>query len=390
MPEICPPKYVMRSLAALRSRGYEAYLVGGCVRDMLLARRPNDWDICTSALPEEIMSVFPRSEPTGIEHGTVTVHSGSGSMEVTTFRSESAYSDHRHPDRVTFVRELETDLRRRDFTVNAIAMDVDMNIIDPFNGRSDIENRLIRCVGEPLLRFDEDALRMLRAFRFCAKLGFALEGETASAIAEKAFLASALTPERVRDELEGMLLSDRPECAFQCAAAGLLRDLLPPSAVEGVEALSSLPKNALMRWAGFAYIALPSSGAELLSSLRLDAKTVQCAGAVCELLSEPFPKTDAGIKRALNSFPTEAVECAARLSLGRGGLTAVRRVLRSGECRTLRELCVSGNDLAAIGFSGREIGTMLKKLLEHVIEQPEDNRRELLLALAINGRNANE
>ena len=169
-----PPKHVKHIMITLQARGYRAFLVGGCVRDMILGAQPQDWDICTSALPEQVMEVFPGSRPTGLRHGTVTVTENAKSVEVTTFRSEGRYADHRHPDSVSFVGDLTTDLSRRDFTMNAIAVSIDGLVADPFGGVEDIKNKLIRCVGEPEQRFEEDALRMFRAFRFSARLGFGL------------------------------------------------------------------------------------------------------------------------------------------------------------------------------------------------------------------------
>lgn len=189
-------------LLGLQAREYRAYLVGGCVRDMIIGITPNDWDICTSALPKEVMEIFPTSRPTGLKHGTVTVVIGSHSVEVTTFRADGAYSDHRRPDSISFVTDLTADLSRRDFTMNAVALSPDGLTVDPFGGIEDIRLGIVRCVGEPELRFEEDALRMFRALRFAARLGFTIDIDTYSAIAAKAPLAASLAAERVRDELE--------------------------------------------------------------------------------------------------------------------------------------------------------------------------------------------
>ena len=198
MNSVRPPKYVINVMERLSRRGFEVYLVGGCVRDLIIGRRPCDWDVCTSALPEEVMSFFPRSRPTGIKHGTVTVISHGSPVEVTTFRSDGEYKDHRRPESVIFIGDLKSDLERRDFTINALAMPLSGEILDNFGGRKDIENKLIRCVGEPEKRFDEDALRMLRAFRFSAVLGFEIEQDTLDAIKIKAHLSKELAKERIR------------------------------------------------------------------------------------------------------------------------------------------------------------------------------------------------
>ncbi|MBR1457252.1 MAG: tRNA nucleotidyltransferase, partial [Oscillospiraceae bacterium] len=250
MSEIRPPKYVRQVLVTLQSRGFAAYLVGGCVRDVLLGVRPNDWDVCTGALPEQVLALFPGSRPTGLRHGTVTVVLGSRQVEVTTFRTESGYADHRRPDAVSFVGDLTADLSRRDFTMNAIALSADGVLHDPFGGVEDIRRRLIRCVGVPTERFEEDALRMLRALRFSARLGFDIDLITLDAIREKAPLAALLAAERVRDELEKTLLSPAPETVFTMSDLGLLERYLlrplPPDVPLG--RLRELPRRRGERW----------------------------------------------------------------------------------------------------------------------------------------------
>ena len=249
MSKVTPPKYVKQVLVTLQSRGYLAYLVGGCVRDMILGVHPQDWDICTSALPEQVRELFPRTLTVGIRHGTVTVLINSHAVEVTTFRSDGSYADHRHPEAVSFVGDLTSDLARRDFTMNAIALPPDGLVVDPFGGIEDIRKGVIRCVGEPARRFEEDALRMFRALRFSARLGFGIEEETLSAQ-----LAASLSPERVRDEVEKMLLTNRPQILLTVIEAGLLdRYLLPrreDDPVSELIRLTALPKKALPRWAG--------------------------------------------------------------------------------------------------------------------------------------------
>ena len=205
------PGGVAALCARLRSAGREAYPVGGCVRDLLLGRTPGDWDVTTSARPEEVMALFERTVPTGIKHGTVTVLTGAGGVEVTTFRAEGGYADGRHPDAVTFGGDLAGDLSRRDFTINAMALGPDGAVIDPFGGRADLKAGLIRCVGEPERRFVEDALRMLRAVRFSAQLDFAIEGATAEALRKNAGLNGEVSfDEPLNTDWDGneLLLSD--------------------------------------------------------------------------------------------------------------------------------------------------------------------------------------
>ena len=247
---IAVPKEVQAVLDVLRGKGHEAFPVGGCVRDSLRGVEPEDWDICTSALPAEVMEIFPGSRPTGLKHGTVTVVVGSRSAEVTTFRTEGNYRDHRRPDSVTFVPDLLSDLARRDFTMNAIALSADGMITDPYGGVADIQNRCIRCVGEAKTRFEEDALRMFRALRFSARLGFTIEPETLRAIEDCAPTASELAPERVRDEIEKILLTPRPETVGIAIGFGLLsRYVGNGAALPGLAKIAKMPKKALPRWA---------------------------------------------------------------------------------------------------------------------------------------------
>ena len=226
MATITPPKYVRQVLVTLQGRGYPAFLVGGCVRDMLLGVQPNDWDITTAALPEQLLELFPGARLTGGQHGTVTVRVNSHSVEVTPFRVEGGYRDHRHPELVQFVADLTADLSRRDFTVNAMALSADGLLSDPFGGAADLRRGVIRCVGEPERRFEEDALRMLRALRFSARLGFSIDLFTMEAIREKATLCAVLPPERVREELEKILLTAAPETALEAVSLGLLDSYL--------------------------------------------------------------------------------------------------------------------------------------------------------------------
>jgi len=361
------------------------------VRDMLLGVRPNDWDVCTNALPEQVLELFPGSRPTGLQHGTVTVVIGARQVEVTTFRSESAYADHRHPDTVSFVGDLAADLGRRDFTINAIALSAEGLIADPYGGVEDLRSGLIRCVGVPAERFEEDALRMFRALRFSARLGFDIDLITLDAIREKAALAAVLAVERVRDELDKTLLTRSPETLFTMSDLGLLDALLlqriPPSLP--LHALAALPRRRPERWTGLCAL-LQSCGCiesteAFLGALRVDKRTIRCCADAARCLREPLPETPPEWKRLLRRCGVDAVICAARchdaLEGGRS-FRALLAVLKSGECFSLKHLAVTGDDLTAIGMRGREVGEMLNFLLDYVIDYPANNRRELLLALA--------
>ncbi len=369
-----PPKYVLNILCALDSAGHRAVLAGGCVRDSLLGRRPSDWDIASSASPEEVLALFPRCVPTGIKHGTVTVLSGGGSVEVTAFRAEGGYSDHRRPDSVSFGCPLEADLARRDLTVNAMAMDAAGEITDPFGGRDDLRRRLLRCVGEPERRFDEDALRMLRTVRFSAQLGFEIEPRTLEAIRALAHLASGLSAERVRDELLKTLRSPAPGLVWQLVDIGLLDACLAPGD-------ASAPREALDVLPIYARLAHFCRGLELggyimstdrfLAALRFDGETLRRTASAVEVLKSGSRDW----KRLLRGHGEAAVLAAHPKN------RALRAVLRSGECWELSSLAIGGRELAALGYSGPELGRELRRLLDHVIDCPADNRADILCKL---------
>ena len=391
MATISPPKYVRQVLVTLQSRGYPAFLVGGCVRDMLLGVQPHDWDITTAALPEQILGLFPGARQTGGQHGTVTVRVNSHEVEVTPFRVESRYSDHRHPDLIRFVTDLTADLSRRDFTVNAMALSPDGVISDPFGGVMDLRRGVIRCVGEPERRFEEDALRMLRALRFSARLGFSIELFTMEAIREKAALCAGLAPERVREELEKILLTENPDLALEAVKLGLLDSYLHRRLPEELpQRLSALPRRALERWIGFAWLlenwGCVSAAPVFLQALRLDRRSIHLCAQAASVLNGPLPETEAHWKRCLRRCGIEASAAAARIAdafqIGCGCHRAVKAVLRSGECFSLRQLAVTGDDLMALGLKGRAVGEMLTFLLDYVIDYPDKNRRDWLLSLA--------
>ena len=358
-------------LAALHRAGYEAYYVGGCVRDTLLGREIHDWDITTSALPQEIMACFSNCIPTGIRHGTITVLLGGTQAEVTTYRTEGAYGDGRHPDQVHFVRTLREDLSRRDFTVNAMAMDEDGIITDPFGGRGDVKKQILRCVGDPVQRFREDALRMFRALRFSAQLGFQLEEETGQAIVQCASLSRNLSAERIRDEMEKTLLSDYPERLDVMASMGLLDGYLEQSGAS-CRRISELPRERTVRWAGLCRC-WPGLR---LDALRLDRRTCQNAIRAAAAIT---PKTTLEWKRMIAEQGSEFARLVAALS---GETAQVDGLLRSGQCLSLRDLAVTGSDLPWL--HGKEVGGMLQYLLHHVLSNPDDNRREILLEIARN------
>ena len=355
-------------LTILREAGHESYYVGGCVRDLLLGRPIHDWDITTSALPEQTMACFPHCVPTGIKHGTVTVLVENWSAEVTTFRADGAYSDGRHPDRVSFVGNLEDDLSRRDFTINAMAIDTQGNIVDLFGGKEDLDRKLIRCVGDPETRFREDALRILRAIRFSAQLGFTIEENTRRAIADCADLCRRLSVERVRDELEKTLLSEQPYKIEEMFALGLL-ETGEANHSQDYRWLESLPNERVVRWAGLCRI-LPRLD---LIKLRLDKRTAVNAMAAGRCA---VPDTTLAWKCMIAEYGCERARITAALC---GCADLVEDLLSSGQCLSLKELAIKGSDLTAL--HGADVGNMLHMLLEHVLEHPENNSRKKLLEI---------
>jgi len=403
-----PPAYIARILKTLVSDGHESVIVGGSVRDAIMNRPVHDWDLATSATPVDVARLFPKTVLTGEKFGTVTVVEPEGSIEVTTFRTEGEYLDGRHPEDVEFVSNLTEDLSRRDFTINAIAESADGELIDPYGGLEDIKNGVIRCVGGPNTRFSEDSLRMFRALRFSAELGFAIEKETKQAIYANANLASRLSPERIRIELEKTLMSQKPELVGEMIKIGLLDKYIAISgkSPEGLEKLAYLPAEPMLRWCAFCAILLEKqyieSTTELLHSMHLDGKTIKiCLRA---LAISDFPEEKNAIKQLLSKNDVAVVRCAAAVSdikmteavksnenaddsdngfYAGSSLEKLDNVLASNECTTLSELAIDGRDLLGLGHpAGRELGEKLNKLLDHVIENPEDNTRERLLEVS--------
>ena len=357
-------------LKTLEGAGFAACFVGGCVRDTLLGRPVHDWDITTSALPEEIMALFPRCIPTGIKHGTVTVLLRGESFEVTTFRRDGAYHDGRHPDGVVFVPNLTEDLARRDFTINAMAMHLDGSITDCFDGKADLKRGIIRCVGDPERRFREDALRMLRALRFSAQLGFQIEDVTARAIRENAGLCRLLSRERVCAEAEKTLLSPLP----QTLSVMLREGLLSACGIAGdydLQALRTVPAEPDARWA-MLKVLIPKLD---MQQFRLPSRRVQLAATAAAAYRPSYARQE--LKALLAASGEEVARVCAKLS---GQEALLEKILKSGECVSLRGLAVNGRDFPAL--QGRSAGEMLRRLLDHVLAFPEDNNRQTLLRLA--------
>ena len=431
------PREVCAVLQTLERAGHEAYIVGGCVRDILMGKPPHDWDVTTSALPEETMALFDHfAIPTGLRHGTVTVRSGETACEVTTFRTDGDYPDHRHPAAVTFTRSLREDLQRRDLTVTAMAMDVHGTLHDPFGGQADIRRRVLRCVGEPERRFQEDALRILRTLRFSATLGFAIEADTHRSLRERRDDLRYVAAERVREELTKLL-----------CGAEVLRVLLEDPQVLGVvlpeilpcvgfdqhnrhhcydvwghtaHAVAVAPSDPVLRWAMLLHdLGKPSCftlddrgvghfhghhrpSAEMAETvcrrLRFDRAAAQQICMLVRYHDRPIPLTERAIRRAMNQLGVEglrqlcAVKRADNLAQHPGyrgrqreineGEAIMDELLRKDACFSLKQLAVNGWDMAALGLEGPAIGQMLQTLLEAVMDGAADNDRDTLLALA--------
>ncbi len=356
------PKHI---LAQLNRACFEAYFVGGCVRDTLLGRPVHDWDITTSATPEEIMQVFPHTVPTGIQHGTITVVDDGKNYEVTTFRTDGEYLDSRHPQSVQFVRSLREDLSRRDFTVNAMAMDGEGNLTDLFGGQEDLQTKILRPVGDGETRFREDALRMLRAFRFSAQLGFSVESGAVDAMKKLHPLCKALSVERVRDEVEKTLLAG-PQTVAAMADLGLLAGV-GISAGKNLAFLEGTPARKDVRWAGLFY-AYPHLSWQ---DFRLDKKTGQTACETARLLGQDYDSV--AYKHIFAQYGEDVGFCLADLQHKR---PMIEEIFHRGDCIYLRDLAVSGADFPDL--QGRKLGDTLNRLLRHVHAYPQDNGKERL------------
>jgi len=352
--------------------------VGGCVRDLMLGHVPGDWDVTANALPEQVMELFDHTVPTGIKHGTVTVIMDGVSIEVTTFRTEEGYSDARHPDGVRFDATLEQDLARRDFTVNAMALARDGSVVDPFGGQADLKAKVIRCVGDPDRRFSEDALRMFRAVRFGAQLGFAIEENTLKALKQNAGKAKCLAAERVRVEVEKTICSHRPEQVGTLFDLGLMA-AWSKERPTGTGRLATLPTQPMLRWAGLCACLDPEDVEGFLRGLKLDGATIRACTSGWTLYRNGVPKTDDQWRRALIGYGVDGCRACAAMA-GAEALAQLDAVQAQDPCIRVEQLALTGGELAQMGLSGAEIGVAQRRMLEFVANHPEANTRQRLLA----------
>ena len=373
-------KNAEKILYRLNEKGYEAYIVGGCVRDMILGRTPGDWDITTSAKPEETKACFSHTYDTGIKHGTITVLMGEKGYEVTTYRIEGEYTDCRHPDEVIFTRDIHEDLLRRDFTMNAIAYHPEEGFIDPFGGRNDIERKVIRGVGCPEERFTEDALRMLRAVRFAAQLGFEIETETWNALREKAPLIKKISAERIREELQKLIMSERPEKINFLTKSGLTEHICVPLAdflknrwKETAASLSAAEKIPALRWAVLLNGIGEKEAGKLMKSLKFDTKTMKAVTAVISE-AETGPLTDRySTKKTLermgdsNYLLLLDYYAAVKAEGAEEAKKIYNEIKFRGESVYMKELKLNGDSLKNMGVTdGKTIGAALKASLDEV------------------------
>lgn len=434
--EIQIPKQVNFIIDRLQKHGYEAYAVGGCVRDVLLGREPHDWDITTSAKPEQVKAIFKRTIDTGIQHGTVTVLEDHIGFEVTTYRIDGEYEDGRHPKQVQFTPDLKEDLRRRDFTINAMAYSPETGIVDIFGGQEDLRNGIVRCVGSPMERFQEDALRIMRAVRFAAQLGFSIEEDTYESIKKMAPSLKRISAERIQVELSKLLLSPHPKRFRQLYDTGITAVILPEfdTAMDcaqntpyhcysvgehTLEVIAHTPSDLPLRLAGlFHDLGKPflkttdENGRDHFhghpaESERIARKALKCLkydnntiDRTCKLIHfhdyRMVPEKKC-IRKAVNKIGNELfsdllifqradasakpVEVYERVALELDKIQEIyQEILEKQECTSLKMLAVTGNDLIKAGMKpGKEMGETLNRLLQHVLEYPEDNEKEILL-----------
>lgn len=430
------PSKVKQIIAILQAAGYEAYAVGGCVRDLILGRCPDDWDITTSARPQEVKALFGRTIDTGIQHGTVTVMLEKEGFEVTTYRIDGEYEDCRHPKEVTFTASLREDLRRRDFTINAMAYNETEGLVDAFGGIRDLKEKRIRCVGDARERFTEDALRMMRAVRFSAQLGFEIEEATKAAVRELADRLRSVSAERIQTELVKLVVSPHPDYLKKAYELGITAVILPE-----LDAAMELPQNHPHHKYSVGEHILHSMAAietdkvlrltmllhdlgkplthtrdengrdhfkghgevsarlatDILARLKFDNDTKEQVVRLVRYHDHKIEENAAAVRRAAHQIGTELLwklflvkraDVAAQSGYMEAEKLATLHTLETlygeiearGDCLTLKELAVGGKDLIDAGMQpGREIGVVLARLLELVLENPQCNTKEYLL-----------
>ena len=404
MVRIALPKDVKHIIDVLMENGYEAYAVGGCVRDSILGREPGDWDITTSALPMQVKGLFRRTVDTGIQHGTVTVMLGRNGYEVTTYRIDGKYEDSRHPESVEFTPKLEEDLKRRDFTINAMAYN-EHGIVDIFDGVGDLQRKIIRCVGNAHDRFDEDALRILRAVRFSAQLGFGIEENTARAAKELAVNLKRISSERIHTEFNKMLKSAHPDYFSVADAIGIMEIVLPEYHVMSAqdkafvgalakECACLLPERyaaMLFMSGGYSEEGPADTAKRVLKRLKLDNDTINTASMLLRFGMLEITDDESRIRHIIYETGDKNIlrildfRAAYEKCIG-NDIADVRRmydicnmIFERGDCVSLKNLAITGRELIAMGVpAGRQMGEILNSLLMLVLDNPQLNDREQL------------
>lgn len=414
------PEDVKYIISRLNENGYKGYIVGGCVRDCMMGRVPNDWDLATDAYPEDVLSLFSDEHvlPTGLKHGTVTIMLDKRPYEVTTFRVEGRYSDFRRPDYVMFTRSLEDDLKRRDFTINALAYNDAEGLIDISGGIDDIKNEIIRCVGDPDRRFNEDALRMLRAVRFSSQLGFHIEESTLCSICKNSELLKHISSERIREEFNKILVSDKPMNIMYLLSTKLMKYIIPEfydtyddenilysDFQNTVNMMESTGKDTVLRLALLLHKAIQRKSNDsidgeaarragiILNRLRYDKATISKVKIIIMYYNALILPEREHILRWLNKIGAQSfsdllkVKRAELVKGEKAGLIQLKKVNEvfeyiktNGLCFSRRQLGIKGYDLEELGIKeGRVIGKIMEELLDLVIQHPELNKRETLI-----------
>ena len=402
------PKNVKLIINILESNGYEAYAVGGCVRDAVLGREPNDWDITTSAMPEDVKRIFHKTIDTGIKHGTITVMIEKTGYEVTTYRIDGEYEDGRHPKRVEFTGNLIEDLKRRDFTINAMAYNDKNGIVDEFDGIGDLQRGVFKSVGNPVNRYNEDALRILRAVRFAAVLDFAIETQTEEAIRNLAENLQKISKERIQAELEKLVLSTHPEKLLIAQETGITKvifeeiDRLHQEGLlaDTLQLVCSMPKDHYLRWAALLIHTGREQAAAILKGFKFDNKTINVVSRIVEAAKRELPKSRADVRRDIYEIGEDIYEqylefmnvylTHREVQLENSyGYERMKQeyqdILESGECISLKGLAVNGSDLIELGVErGEQVGKVLLMLLYKVLENENLNQKEILIDIFTN------
>lgn len=416
------PEDAAAIIDVFEKNGYEAYVVGGCVRDCVIGRKPEDWDITTSARPEQIKQLFNRTIDTGIQHGTVTIRMGGCSYETTTFRIDGEYEDSRHPNKVEFTSLLSEDLKRRDFTINAMAYSKRTGLVDMFGGIDDLNRKIIRCVGNPHERFSEDALRTLRAVRFAGQLDFSIEENTLKAIADTASDIKNISAERIRVEITKLIMSDGSDRLMVARDAGLTKIFLPEwdeiacdpdkadrviRTINEVNRLCADREERDHKILCFAVLLAGTHNAkEIMQRLKFDNYSINFVDSLTRYCNHDFDMTITEFRRFLSKAGVDIMELLYILREAHhrgfgdeyGGEDAgymqsvddmskkmFEKIIEDGDALTIRQLDITGNDLYDAGIpKGKIMGDILNALLDCVLETPSCNNREWLLKKALN------